>query len=70
MVENLNILVRFDSSQLVIVIIDQNIGISLEVEPNNSGSFFIGSYKNIFWSGEFLSNSEARQVIRRILIKR
>ena len=27
---------------------------------NNSGSFFIGSYTNIFRSGEFWSNSEAR----------
>ena len=27
---------------------------------NNSGSFFIGSYINIFRSGEFLSNIEAR----------
>ena len=60
MVENTNISARFDSTRLVIVVIDQNIGIRLKVEPNNSGSFFIGSYTNIFRSGAFLSNSEAR----------
>ena len=60
MVKNMNSLAQFDSTQLVIVIIVQNIGIQLEVEVNNSGSFFIGSYTNIFQSGEFLSNSEAR----------
>ena len=37
-----------------------NIGIRHEVEANNSGSFFIDSYTNIFRSGEFLSNSKAR----------
>ena len=53
-------IVWLDLTWLVIVIIVQNIGIQLEVESNNSGSFFIGSYTNIFRSREFLSNSEAR----------
>ena len=62
MVENMDSLARFDSTQLVIVIviIVQNIGIQLKVKSNNSGSFSIGSYTTIFRSGEFLLNSEAR----------
>ena len=60
MVKNMNSLAGFDSTRLVIIIIVQNIGIRLEVESNNSGSFFIGSYTNIFRSGKFLLNSEAR----------
>ena len=60
MVENMNSLARFDSTRLVIVIIVQNIGIRLEVKANNWGSFFVGSYTNIFQSGKFLSNREAR----------
>ena len=35
----MNSLARFDSTQLVIVIIIQNIGIQPEIEANNSGSF-------------------------------
>ena len=42
-----------ESTRLVNVIIVQNIGIRLEVELNNSRSFFIGSHTNIFWIGEF-----------------
>ena len=38
-----------ESTRLVNVIIVQNI----EVELNNSRSFFIGSHTNIFWNGEF-----------------
>ena len=53
-------IVWLDSTRLIIVIIVQNISIRLEVEANSSGSFFIGSYMNIFRSGEFLLNSKAR----------
>ena len=57
MVENTNSLAQFDSTWLVIVIIVQKKGIRLEVEANNSGSFFIGSYTNIFKSKERSSYS-------------
>ena len=53
-------IVWLNSTRLVIVIIIQNVGIQLEVESNNSRSFFIGSYTNIFQIGKFFSNSEGR----------
>ena len=60
MVKNLNNLSWLDSTWPVIVIIVQNIGIKLWVEANNLGSFFIGSYTNIFRIGEFFTKSDTR----------
>ena len=64
----MNSLARFDSTQLVIVIIIQNIGIQPEIEANNSGSF-LQVHTRIFSEAASFSRIARRgRVIRQNLV--